>query len=301
LPLRERLRLHWSESNRFPGAGWSVPHVLIGIVAPFALVSRYSGMPGAWPPVWLPLLDPLIHLGACAGLLIYFCRTQGVDTWRLGLDRARIDAGAGWAIALTSSVVLCAAAGLAAGAVSSRASAEERPAREGAIAGRAASATYFLGDSRTPLGDFTPAGVVPLAPEVFAPARALQMAAFYRPGEGTRAVAIVYAAARAGGMAAAQEIFLTGLLFPALRRRWSALPAALCCAAAAAAIHARPAECGLDPCWWPALQAGGVEAAAAFLSALGYEAFRTLWLPIALQAGLTLARMAPGLLAAVMG
>jgi hypothetical protein len=299
LPLRERLRLHWSESNRFPGAGWSISHVALGIVAPFALILRYSGMPGAWPPVWLPLLDPLVHLAACVALLVYFCRSEGLDAWHLGLDRARIDARAGWAIALASAAALALSGALAldgsaqetgnGSALSERAPVEE-----------AAAEPFFL-DEGGAIGEFVPGGIVQRAPEAFAPARALQMAARYRPGEGTRAAAIVFAACRAGGVAAAQEIFLTGLLFPALRRRWSAFPAALACAVAAAAIHARPAECGLEPCLAPALQAASVEAGAAFLSALGYEAFRTLWLPVVFQAGLTLARMAPGLLPAVLG
>jgi hypothetical protein len=268
--------------------------------------------------VWLPLLDPLVHLVAGAALLVYFCRREGLDAWHLGLDRARIDHRAGWAIAVAAAALVALAAALAASGAQDEVPAPHR-AHDGARSGRgpapgagpdgappaAPSAgvvprRYFL-DSGGEIGEFVAGGVVGRAPELFAPARALQIAARYRPGGATRAVAIVFAAARAGGLAALQEVFLTGLLFAALRRRWSPLPAALVCAAAAAAIHARPGECGLDPCLGPALQAAAAHAGAALASALGYEAFRTLWLPIAIQAGFTLVRLAPGLLPAALG
>lgn len=228
-------------------------HLAIGLAAPFALVVRYAGFPGAWPPVWLPLLDPIIHASSAAALLIYFCRSEHLDAWHLGLDRHRIDAPAGAAL--------------------------------GALAAAIPLAVATLAD---------PAWVG-LAPELFAPARLLLQAAEFEPGRGTRVVALLFILVRAGAVAPLQEVVFTGLLYPTLRRRWRVLPSALACALLVAALHARPTECGVVPCLWPALQAASAQLAAALVSALAYERFRTLWLPILWQAGFVLARMAPGL------
>jgi hypothetical protein len=247
------LRLHWSEANRFPGTVWSTGGLLAGLALPFALVVRYAGFPGRFPPVWLPLLDPLVHAAAAAALLLYFCRSERLDSWHLGLDWTRIDATAGWTLGL-----LCAAL---------------------------AATIAALSDP-----DW-----ISRAPEVFAPAEALLRAALYEPGRTTRALSGLFAVSTAGAVGAIEEIILTGLLYPTLRRRWQMLPCALLRAATGVILHARATECGVDPCLWPAAQVAAAQGAVALASALAYEGWRTLWIPIALRAGFELTRMAPGL------
>jgi membrane protease YdiL (CAAX protease family) len=130
---------------------------------------------------------------------------------------------------------------------------------------------------------------------LFAPALALARAAEYEPGRGTRLAAALSVLSRAGIVAPAQELILTGLVYPTLRRRWPVPLAAPVCAALGALLHARPTECGVDPCLWPALQAAAAQAAASLFSVLAYERFRTLWIPLVWQAGFVMMRMAPGL------
>ena len=252
------LRLHWSEANRFPGAVWSAGSLLVGLALPFALLVRYAGFPGRFPPVWLPLLDPLVHAAAAAALLFYFCRGERLDSWHLGLDRARIDATAGWTLGL-----LCAAL---------------------------AATMAALSDPRW----------IPRAPEVFAPAHALLRAALYEPGRTTRALSGLFAVSAAGPVGAVEEIILTGLLYPTLRRRWQMLPCALLRAAIGVILHVRSTECGVDPCLWPAAQMAAAQGGVALAAALAYEGWRTLWIPVALRAGFELARMAPGLAEALL-
>lgn len=251
------MHLHWSDANRFPGTVWSPAALVIGLLAPFALVIRYAGFPGAWPPVWLPLLDPAVHAAAAAALLAWFRRQERLDAWHLGLDRARIDAAAARTLWLLGAALPAAIAALA------------------------------------------DPSWIPRAPEIFAPASALLRAADFQAGTGTRLVAAAFAASQAGATGPAQEIILTGLLYPTLRRRLPVLPSAAACAGTGALLHARATECGIDPCLWPALQAAGAQAAAALASALLYERYRTLWIPILWRAGFALARMAPGLAVAL--
>lgn len=257
LAPREILRLHWSGANRFPGAVWPASELAIGLAAPFALVVRYAGFPGAWPPVWLPLLDPLIHAATGVALVTWFCRRQRLDAWHLGLDRQRIDTAAGWTLG-----ILCLALAAAVAAL-------------------------------------TDPVWIDAAPELFAPALALARAGEFEPGRGTRLASVLFLLGRAGIVGPVQEIILTGLVYPTVRRRWPVPAAAPVCAALGALLHAQPTECGVDPCLWPALQAAAAQAAASLFSALAYERFRTLWIPLLWQAGFVVMRMAPGLPAAL--
>jgi membrane protease YdiL (CAAX protease family) len=245
--------LHWSAANRFPGAVWSAAGVWIGVAAPFAVVLRYAGFPGAWPPVWLPLLDPVLHSVAAAALLAWFCRRERLDAWHLGLDRHGIDAAAAWVLGL--------------------------------VAAGAPGAAAALADS-----DW-----VERAPLLFAPGQALLRAAEFEPGTGTRVVAVLSCLCRIAALGPAREIILTGLLYPTFRRKWAVLPSAAACALLATALDARIVECGFEPCLWPTLQLASAAGAAGLASTLAYERFRTLWIPVAVQAGFALFRLAPGI------
>ncbi len=223
------------------------------------MVLRYTGFPPFWTPVHIPLLDPFVHAAALGALLLWFIRTHHLDSWHLGLDRGRLDAASGWALAILALASLGAVAAL------------------------------------------TNSVWIDRAPEIFYPANLLRRAAQYAPGRTTTWLALAFVLLRAGVVASLEAVVLTGLLYPTLRRRFNVLWSVLAGALAAGLLHARPTECGVDPCLWPAAQAFAAQSAAGAAGAVAYERWRTLWLALLLRSGFELARMAPGLTAVFFG
>jgi hypothetical protein len=251
--LRSRLKIHWSEHNRLPGTVWPATSLVIGLLAPFALLIRASGFPPYCTPVHVPLLDPLVHALASWALLMRFRHVHRLDSWHLGLDRARLDAASLRTLILLTLGVLV---------------------------------------SLPPLADPT---WVDTAPDLFGPAGLLRNAARYAPGAATRWLTLLFLLTRAGAVAAAEAITVSGLLYATLRRRCRVLPAALCCALVDACLNARLTECGVDPCLWPTAQSFTAQLVVGLACALGYERWRTLWIAVAVRIGFELTRAAPGL------
>jgi len=92
--FRTRFRIHWNEHNRLPGTVWPTSALAVGLLAPLALLFRTTGFPPYCTPVHVPLLDPLIHALASWTLLARFRHVHQLDSWHLGLDRARLDTAA---------------------------------------------------------------------------------------------------------------------------------------------------------------------------------------------------------------
>ena len=100
MDFRSRFRIHWNERNRLPGTVWPVSDLAVGLLAPLALLIRTTGFPPYCTPVHVPLLDPLIHALTSWALLARFRHVHQLDSWHLGLDRARLDTASRRVLAL---------------------------------------------------------------------------------------------------------------------------------------------------------------------------------------------------------
>ncbi len=100
MDFRSRFRIHWNEHNRLPGTVWPASALAVGLLAPLALLIRTTGFPPSCTPVHVALLDPVIHAVASWALLARFSHVHQLDSWHLGLDRARLDTASRGSLAL---------------------------------------------------------------------------------------------------------------------------------------------------------------------------------------------------------